>query len=219
MKQTFEAWVAHCFDHAVHDPAWHFDIDAPVWSASPMLTLACLTRLFARPAAALEPYSDAQINRGLWYIGFPGNSDFVFTILDRALPLTERVACVAAMAQLFDELFGPRCSPTLAQAPDGAGAVNPLNSACYMWWDMLPLFPCPTDPDRAQLDAAAIAAMRETLELRSIACQESALHGLGHWAGEYPEAVQPVIDRFLERSDVHPGLRQYAGAARVGDVL
>lgn len=219
MDETFEGWIAHCFDHPVQQPAWHFDVDAPVWSAPAATTLAYLTRLFTHPSALLEPYSDAQINQGLWYIGFAGNSDFVFALLDRTILLADRVACVASMTHLYDALFAPRCSATLARAPDAKRAENPLNSACYMWWDILPLFPCPGDPDRARLDAAAIAVMRGALGLNSIACQESALHGLGHWALGYPSEVESTISAFLAKPDLHPQLRDYAHEARAGDVL
>jgi hypothetical protein len=219
MDQSYEAWSAHCFDHPVHDPAWHFEMDAPVWSAPPAVTLAHLTRLFSVPASALSGYSDEQVNQSLWYIAHSGNSDFVFTIVDATLPVTDRVACVAAMANLYDELFAWRCSPTLAQAPDELAPANTLNPACYMWWDLPPMFPSPADADRAALDRVALGVMRHAIQVDSIACQESALHGLGHWAVGYPAEVQAVIDAFLERGDVGPAIRQYALNAREGHVL
>ncbi len=219
MDESFEAWIAHCFDHPVEDPAWHFEIDALEWSAPRAVTLAHLTRFFQSPSAVLGPYSDEQVDQGLWFIAHAGSSDFVFAIVDATAPVTDRVACVAAMAGLYDELFAPRCSPTLAQAPDDATPANALNSACYMWWDLLPLFPCPADPDRSAIDLAALGVMRHALQMDSVACQESALHGLGHWASGYPAEVQAAIDAFLERGDVHPAIRQYALDAREGHVL
>ncbi len=141
MDQSCDAWIAHCFDHPVREPAWHFDVDAPVGSVSAAVAVAHLTRLFLSPSAVLAPYSDEQINQGLWYIAHAGNSDFVFAIVDATIPVTERVACVMAMAGLYDDLFAPRCAPTLGHAPDGAAGELPLNSACYMWWDYCRCFP------------------------------------------------------------------------------
>jgi hypothetical protein len=215
MDHTFETWIAHCFDHPAGDPAWHFDVDAPIWSAPPDETLAHLTRLFR----ALAPYSDAQINQGLWYIASAGSSDFGHLLADAAVPLADRVACVAAMTGLYDDLFAPRCAEALGHADDRAALANPLNSACYMWWDLLPLGACPGEPTRAALDAAALATMRHALGLASMACQESALHGLGHWASGYPAVVQAAIDGYLARPGVSPELRRYAQAARAGCVL
>jgi hypothetical protein len=38
--------------------------------------------------------------------------------------------------------------------------------------------------------------MEHTLWLNSLACQESALHGLGHWQALYPEQVAGIVDHF-----------------------
>jgi len=114
-------------------PTWHFDVDAPVWSAPPAVAVAHLTRLFLGPSAVLAPYSDEQINEGLRYIAHAGNSDFVVSIVDATLPVTDRMACVIAMTGLYDDLFAPRCAPTLGHASDGAGgelrSMRSLNEA------------------------------------------------------------------------------------------
>jgi len=190
--------------------------------------LAHLTRLFRSPSAVLTYYSDEQTNKRLCYIAFAATV-ISSSIVDATLPVTDRVACVTAMARLYDELFAPRCSPTLAAGQGDTSGSNPLSSACYMWWDILPLrpgMPHPAGPspagagrDSEALDIAAMATMRHALELPSIACQESALHGLGHWACGYPAEVQAAVDAFLDNSNLHPRLRQYAGDARAGEVL
>jgi hypothetical protein len=41
--------------------------------------------------------------------------------------------------------------------------------------------------------------MATVLDLESLACTESALHGLGHWHRAYPERVEGLIDGFLAR--------------------
>jgi hypothetical protein len=62
--------------------------------------------------------------------------------------------------------------------------------------------------------------MERILELDSIACQEGALHGLGHWQREYPGEVERIVDRFLEsRGGLDARLIDYAKAARCGCVL
>ncbi len=213
MDHSFHAWVAHCFEHPVSDPAWHFDADSPEWSAPSALTLAHLTRFFASPSAVPAPYRDAQINQGLWYIAD------AFSPFDGALPSVDRVACVSAMVGLYDELFVRRCAPTLGHASVDSGSESPLNSACYMWWDILRVAPLLRDPLRAAIDEAAVTVMEHALTLESIACQESALHGPGHWASVYPERVRAAVDAFLKRGDVPPALRRYALDAREGRVL
>ena len=62
--------------------------------------------------------------------------------------------------------------------------------------------------------------MQRVLALDALACQEGALHGLGHWHLRYPEEVKGAIDVFLEsRPQLDPRLRQYAISARRGCVL
>ncbi|SPP97647.1 protein of unknown function [Bradyrhizobium vignae] len=58
------------------------------------------------------------------------------------------------------------------------------------------------DPDLPTLHDCALQTMDRILQLKSIACQESALHGLGHWHRDYREKVSHIIDRFCE---AHPG--------------
>jgi hypothetical protein len=94
-----------------------------------------------------------------------------------------------------------------------------MNVTCYMWWDLLPLAGAPGDPAHVALDRAALDVMAETLALDAIACQESALHGLGHWHAAYPAPVEATIDRFLAaRPDARPELVAYARSARGGCV-
>jgi hypothetical protein len=77
------------------------------------------------------------------------------------------------------------------------------------------------EPHNQQLEQATLDIMRRILDLESIPCQESALHGLNHWQSGYPDdamesnpAVE-IIDSFLKRHpDLRPELRAYALIAR-----
>jgi hypothetical protein len=61
--------------------------------------------------------------------------------------------------------------------------------------------------------------MRRILAVDSVACQESALHGLGHWQRHYPTFVREAIDEFLTtRKNMRRELREYAQCARHGCV-
>jgi len=69
-----------------------------------------------------------------------------------------------------------------------------------MWWDVFPSLALASDPSLPILDDAALKSMERILHLDSLACQESALHGLGHWQPEYEERVAAIIDNFCEAS-------------------
>jgi hypothetical protein len=62
--------------------------------------------------------------------------------------------------------------------------------------------------------------MDATLKIDSIACQESALHGLGHWELFYPAEVAEIVDQYLkENPNLRSELKNYALDAREGHVL
>src|SRR5262245_43543814 len=96
----FDQWVAHVFDHPVREPAWYFDLDAPVWAAAPALTLAHMTRLFDDPVVPLAAYDDAQLNQGFWYLVSNAGSNHMFALTDQSAPLPARVRCVASFLPL-----------------------------------------------------------------------------------------------------------------------
>ena len=148
----------------------------------------------------------------------PGLGEHMLCLDEPALPIAMRVWCVRACESLFRKLLLPRCSPHLSHC-DWHGAA-PLNSICYMWWDIMPVHGGPQEDDRRALHAAALETMRAILQMDSVACQESALHGLGHWHTAFPEETERMIDAFV-RSHPHtrPELLTYARGARCGCVL
>lgn len=215
---SFDDWLAHCFDRPTTGPVWYHDPCLPHWRTAPALRVRHLTRLFGDPVAALSRYSDEQVNLGLWYIAQSASSDDMLALLDASVPLAERVACIRAIETLYAQCFAVRCSAHLSHGLRSSDEAAPLNSACYMFWDLVPLMPEPGDPARRALDDAVLHVLDAVLRLPSIACQESALHGLGHWQFDYPEQVGACIARYLERVRPDGALRAYAEQAAVGNV-
>ena len=75
-------------------------------------------------------------------------------------------------------------------------------------------------PDGRKWNIACLRVMTGALKLSSIACQESALHGLGHWKRYFPKEVEKVISDFLKHNpNTVADLRKYALRAKRGDVL
>jgi len=215
---TFPEWVRHIFDHPVSDPEWYWDLNANTDEPPAQTSVTYLTQLFTDPEPILTPYTDAQLNQGLWYLVSNSCSNYMFTLLQPEVAWPERQAGLRAITDLFAQLFATRCSPHLSHV-DERGA-NPLNSACYMWWDLFPTWGQPESSTETLVDAELLAVMQRVLSLNSLACQESALHGLGHWQGRYPGVVEETIDVYLKREPgLEPRLRQYALSARTGCVL
>ena len=213
-SKSFADWIHQFFGHAVTDPPWYCDLEADTSEPEPPACVAHMVRLFEGPDVVLASYSDAQVNQGLWYL--VGNA--CYSLIEPEVAWSQRRRGIRAITSLFEHLFARRCSDHLSHL-DEVGA-NPLNSVCYMWWDIFPWFGRPENPAYADLDTELLAVMRRILTLDSLPCWESALHGLGHWQIYYPEVAQQAIAEFLERvGEVRLELREYAERARQGLVL
>ena len=212
----FEEWVRYIFDHPVTDPAWYWDIDADSVELDPIRLILYTTQLFSRSKETLSSFSDAQVDQGLWLL--VGARSELDVLLDTTLPLADRVCCIDSIVTLFRDCFAQRCSAHLSHIDEPG--VGPLNSVCYMWWEIFPFTGHPEDDSQKQIDDACIAVMEEMLEIHSIACQESALHGLGHWVLSYNDRCCKIIASFLQKHpEMRPELRDYAMKASRANVL
>lgn len=221
---TFEEWIIHVFDHPVANPQWYFDLDADLYfcDKTPIQCAEYIKALLTDPMKHTRAYTDAQINQGI-YMLVDATEGYMQTLFDSKIPLQLRLDTIHSMYDVFEKLFAIRCTPHLShlfRTTDDVSKANPLNAVCYMWWDIIPFYAKSGDANREILDMPCIDVMEKALQLESMACQESALHGLGHWQHEYPERIHPIIDDFLSRSnDIHPDLKQYALSARSGYIL
>lgn len=216
---SFEEWVLHVFDHEADPggPIWHHDFEAEYWYGPPVQIVEYLTQLFQEPFPILNDYSDHQLNQGLWYIVSNGLSDYMFALMEESVPLKDRLACVHSFLTLFQNLFVVRCSPHLSHLDEPG--VRPLNSICYMWWDLLPIGGDPKTAEGKALNPALLEVMEQSLYLPSLACQEGALHGLGHCTFYHRDSVQAIIDSWLAtQAPLRPELLNYARGARTGCV-
>lgn len=209
-------WIAHVFDHPVADPAWHWSLDAPEWQDSPEHIAALIAETFERSGELLSRFSDAQLNQAFWFLVSGSGSDFMFALSDSDVPASIRLRALHSFVPLFEQVMAVRCSPHLSHLDEQP--ANPLNSACYMWWDILPIHGEPDKPGRAEFDSEVLAVLRRLLAIPHDACRESALHGIGEWACYYP-SVADIADDFLARTPgLRPQLISYAQRARLGGV-
>lgn len=211
---SLSKWIAHVFDHPVTEPAWHWEDNAPQWEDSPKRNTTFIAEAFERSGELLAAFSDEQLNQGFWYLVSNSCSDFMFSLIDQCVTPTLRLRALRVFVPLFEQVMAVRCSRHLSHL-DERGA-NPLNSACYMWWDILPIHGRPDMPERAEFDAEVLVVLRRLLAIPHDACRESALHGIGHWCMDYP-IVANTIDEFLSRTpDLRPELIAYAVSAKTG---
>lgn len=211
---TFDEWLDDYFYYQERDS--DCDAEVPSQELPTAVKVEYLTRMFSAPLQCIGRFSDRKLNKGLWYL--LGRTDDILALVDDSVPEAERVACVESMRYLYTDLFAVRCTDVTSHWESHGDEVSPLNGVCYMWWDILPISGMPEDPSRANLDDAILEVMEEALNIPSQACQESALHGLGHWASDYPERVRSAVAGYLAIRPVRSPLREYALAAAEGRV-
>jgi hypothetical protein len=211
----YEAWLEHAFGHEVRigrNP-WYFDEDHEFWQPTSAEYVGHLTRLFENPEVLVAEFGDGQIAQGLTYLVDTMASGDDGHLADRSVPIADRLRLLRSIATLFERVFAPRCSPHLSHIDEPGAAA--LNGRCYMWWDTFPSLGYDGDPHLDEMRDAALTVMSRTLSFDSIACQESALHGLGHWHRESAHRVEAIIDAFIaSHPDARPELIRYAKAAR-----
>jgi len=220
---TFEQWIENAFAGVPweREPLF-WQIENPDGTASnkyycPLAPVLAeyLARLFGNPEPLIDRYSGDQLNKGFWFIAGIESSYF-HTAREPNVPLDLQVRWVTAIGTLYEKLFAPLCTPHLGHLNEGP--AHPLNSAVYMFWDMDTLGP---DDERApHLTEPIFNILERALSLDSVACQESALHGLGENESTHPERVRQIIDAYLRNNPGLPDdLREYAEDAREGNVL
>lgn len=184
----------------------------PYWEGTPESIAILIAETFDRSGELLARFSDHQLNQAFWYlVGI--SSEHMVCLHDPAVPRHLQLRVLRSFVPLFEQVMAVRCSHHDKQD------ANPLNSACYMWWDILLLRGWPDLPERAEFDAEVIAVFGRLLAIPHDACWESALHGIGHWATFYPQLAKTVDDFLARTPNLSPKLTAYAESAKAGHVL
>jgi hypothetical protein len=137
----------------------------------------------------------------------------IHCVYNRALSVDARERLIASVASFFRDFFDPRCLPKLSHAE--TGHVSPLNTICYMWWEVIHMGAAGDDPAAERLNGRAMDVMEAVLWLPNPACKEAALHGLGHIIHRSDHACA-IIDHYLAEAVLTPDLASYARSARSG---
>ncbi|KAB8183687.1 hypothetical protein [Microbispora catharanthi] len=208
MAIDLEAWTQRLF--VLRDGGDFLD--------DPLDSVLSLTEFLTAAGRVAETYSTQRIADGLWFLA--DDSGLFRELYNPSVPENLRVRCAAAIRQLYAQLFERLCRNSLSHGDNGYSVENPLNSICYMWWDVFPTWGRPGDPVARRVDEVLLGVMRDTLPSENVACVESALHGLGHWHVTYSDVVESIVEEFLrQRPAIGGSLRDYARAARRGRVL
>jgi hypothetical protein len=173
--------------------------------------------LLAAPGERMAEYDDLSVAAGLYWIFDSAETLMIRGIGHHDVPQASRLAIVTGLERVYAEVINARCPERLGHLSEDGG---PLAAFAYMAFDLLYL-DRPADPrEAAELDCALIEVLGRILALPHAACQEGALHGLGHWHDAAPGRAEGLIDAYLAAgAPARPELIAYARAARSGCVL
>ena len=213
---SFDDWLEELFNHPTDEhQEWYWELD--ILDPPPRVCIEFITRAFEEADRKLLNLDEQRLRNGLNYVLSSSCSDHIVSLYNESVDLKAKLRCIRSFYNLFETCFYKKCTPHLLHRDEHS--PSPLNQICYMWWDLYPGYGQPHDTTIAELDREILEVMKKTLALNSVALRENALHGLGHWQPYYPNAVQGIIDRFLEQNmAIRQELRDYAMEARIGDI-
>jgi len=212
-KASYGEFVDFVFDHPTPaspwEPEWFHDPELEVFYDA-RVQAAHLARLFREPEPIAKRFTCEQLEQGFWLILGPAGLDSGFLqglLWDDELEWELRAALIDAMVDLFADFF----------------AKEPLETTCFLWWDLLAWDYGPggrdpaRDADDARVQAAMFEALCRILALDSESCRKAALHGLGHL--RHPDGPR-TIEQWLETcGNADPALRDYARECASGTML
>lgn len=225
----FDDWLEYVFRHPEPQgpdrTAWYHSDDSEGksldwWEPEPVSVAHHLVRLFESPSILLGRYTDEQIDQGFWFVLTGGSHDaHCAAALDDRVPPDLQERWIRAIHAVFRDLFSARCAVYFGHdSRSSSEPARPLNSSCYMWWDlgMFELYGLADSIWHPHLREPICDVLESTLHLTHPACQEGALHGLGHAHEHAPDRVRQIIQR--NESRICPALTRYAVAAMRGHV-
>jgi hypothetical protein len=213
-KMEYTDFINFLFPRSDDHLEWYFDPHFVAPKISADIAVLYSTKFFTEADTYADRFSEQQFCLALNYLINPACSDHSYYYLDDSVPEPNKLAVLASMINVFSLVFSRRCSDTLSHK--AATLPQSYNNVCYMWWDVFPRHGTPAKQQLKTIDRAILETLSKLLLLESIACKESALHGLGHWHIGYPEFVEDAIKQCV--SKLPKELVKYAEDARIGNI-
>ena len=215
---VYNAALSYLFDRPVPDKGcqeWYWDIEEPVFEATPLQWTNIQTVLFTNAGTDLAPYSDDQVGIGLSHVMSNNAGDIPHMVNDPSVPLADAMRMVRALPSLWRECLGPRLD--IGPSPIGSRSDR-LYFVSYMWFDVWPTFW--SAKDIPEWRDAMWQVFCEMLAMPWREAQVSALHGIGHEGSRLnrPKELKAHMDAFTRNVKNDDELKNYAQAAARGMV-
>ena len=211
---TYEEFVEFLYQRHEDDKEWYFaeGFMPPELNSETQVLFA--TQIFKNAEAYAKTFTERQFCLGLNYLINPAASWHCYSYLESSVDEAVRLSVFDSMYDVFSLVFDQRCRETVSNRADLPSAT--YSYMCYMWWDVFPRHGIPFESYLQETDRTIQSLLARLLTLESVACKESALHGLGHWHAAFSDFVEETIAR--ASLQIPESLKEYAKRAGTGDV-
>lgn len=192
----FEDWLDFVFDSKWSSDKQEDYVELSNLGGETEVFVKNCIKLFENSAFLLDKFSPEQIEGGFFGFILSPRVSLDWWLWDKNNTPELRRKFIFSSVNVFKQIF----------------TKNSFEHSCFMWWDSLRDFGKDKDLQTASL---MFVALRQILEIDSLDCQLSALHGLGHIEHN---GKKKLIEEFLRRHRKFPK-KDYALAAIEGKVL
>ena len=210
---NYEQWRDELFGHPPDIDPVSLEHSPEFYSVTPNQAFDFVDRALVDPSVH-SMFSKDQLGNGINTIYSNSCSELPF-LYTTECEEDRRLEGIHNLVNLYQNYFERYCTaPVISIGNDQTD--GPIGFICYMLWDVFVLYPGNATPS---MISAAISVMRSALGSRNDACLASAIHGLGHWAFDVPEAGA-VLKHWLQKPTTeNPEILQYARTATTGMIL
>lgn len=188
-KLSYDEWISYIFDHPV--PLLELGYSSSICefdsAAKPEQVVKYVTQLCNQFIDITEKYSQARINKGLWFI-LGVDMCFGEYLRQESIPQELRKTCVHSMYKVFADFVSK-------------SDIEEMENCFYMWWDLLLSSfyyydKLELSEDCKEIEDTILATLKNILLLVDERTQQYALHGLGHL--KHIEA-RKVVEDYINR--------------------
>lgn len=208
-------FTEYLFDRPANGTEWYFSNDHEDPSVAKDLLVRLAAETFKGIAKTSSQFDERQVCMGLQYLINPSCGPIPYLYLDKSIDFPLRRDAIIAMEVVFRDVFSHLNVERNLYRNSKSAALS-YRETCYMWWDLFPRHGVPRQSDMEETDTVICQTICSILMIDNLACQESALHGLGHWFASRPDEVVKAIESYLPRAPVE--LKQYAADAMQGRI-
>ena len=207
---NYENWRNELFDHSPEIDPVTFGHSPEFYDVSPSDAFDFVDRMLNDPEVH-SLFDKTQLGNGIQTVYSNCCSDLPFLYTTECTE-DRRIKGIRNLRKLYINYFERYCTGRVASIENDL-SDGPMGYICLMFWDVFVLYPGNGTP---RMVSAAVDVMRSVMQSRSDNCLMSAIHGLGHWASDVPEAASVLKQWLTAPTTENSAVVKYAQAATSG---